>query len=165
MTKHQHIRAAAGPISGYVCSVAVPPYTSENRAAHGCITYDEICACGARRATLQNQTHYEYGTWGPSTEEQRAAAHAAEEAERVARWEARRARGREVAAGRRVIRFGGTSSRVTLARDTGVHVCVDGREVVLSWSDLRSAARQDDAELARYYSDVLADALALADVP
>jgi hypothetical protein len=36
---------------------------SENPMAHGGITYDEVCSCGARRAVNVNGMHYERGMW------------------------------------------------------------------------------------------------------
>ena len=44
--------------------VAKPPYTEENRAAHGGVTYMQICAlCGAQRPTNENGRHVEVGPW------------------------------------------------------------------------------------------------------
>ena len=40
---------------GYTGSVAVHPYTEENRAAHGGVTYHEVCRCGAERAVNAGQ--------------------------------------------------------------------------------------------------------------
>lgn len=35
----------------------------ENRAAHGGITYREVCRCGAERPVNRNQHHIERGCW------------------------------------------------------------------------------------------------------
>jgi hypothetical protein len=35
----------------------------ENRAAHGGITYREVCRCGAERGVNLNQCHVEYSAW------------------------------------------------------------------------------------------------------
>jgi hypothetical protein len=54
-----------GPDCGFTGSVAVPPYTAENRAAHGCVVTTEVCrVCGAERRVNVNQLHEEYGPWG-----------------------------------------------------------------------------------------------------
>lgn len=47
----------------YTGSVAVEPYTHENRAAHGNITVTDRCQCGAARARLVNGIHQEFGPW------------------------------------------------------------------------------------------------------
>lgn len=54
-------------VHGYTHSVAVHPYTDENRAAHGGICVTERCRdCDATRAVLRNQGHCEYGIWRPA---------------------------------------------------------------------------------------------------
>ena len=72
MCKHEKIRQH-GRDRGFTGSVAVYPYTDENRAAHGGITRQEECvACGARRSLNINQCHVEYGTWGETEAEREA---------------------------------------------------------------------------------------------
>ena len=44
---------------GYARPVATP----ENRAAHGNITRQDVCTCGARRLTNINGRHVERGNW------------------------------------------------------------------------------------------------------
>jgi len=61
-----HDHTTDGEHRGFVVPVAVHPYTDENRAAHGGITYVETCdRCGARRKVNRNWWHVEVGTWGP----------------------------------------------------------------------------------------------------
>ena len=60
----KHLRTEDGPERCYSGSVAVHPYTAENRAAHGCVTWVETCLeCGAERAVNGNYGHREYGPW------------------------------------------------------------------------------------------------------
>lgn len=67
MTKCQHEIADRKNERGFSGSVAAYPHSDENRAAHGCITYTEVCRnCGAERDVNQNQCHYEYGNYGLS---------------------------------------------------------------------------------------------------
>lgn len=44
-------------------SVAKPPFTAENPAAHGAVWYVEQCLCGAVRDVLLNQRHFEFSPW------------------------------------------------------------------------------------------------------
>ncbi len=68
---HEHTHQI-GDDHCYTGSVAVEPYTDENRAAHGGITYDIECnACGARRSVNRNQSHVEVSPWRPSREVRR----------------------------------------------------------------------------------------------
>lgn len=61
---HTHQPVQISPDRGYNGSVAVHPYTDENRAAHGNITYTERCAtCGAERRANVNGLHAEYSPW------------------------------------------------------------------------------------------------------
>lgn len=80
-TKCQHSRNhQIGDDWGYTGSVAVYPYTDENRAAHGAITIMVECdLCGARRKENHNQGYVEMSPWGPSREARR------QEAERLQR--------------------------------------------------------------------------------
>lgn len=65
---------------GFTGSVAVYPYTDEDRRAHGAITIMVECdSCGARRKENHNQGFVEVGTWGPSRDTRR------QEAERLQR--------------------------------------------------------------------------------
>lgn len=62
-----------GEVHGFSASVAVSPYTEENRAAHGSITYTEECSiCGSRRQVNQNGRHFEYGPWGETARDRQA---------------------------------------------------------------------------------------------
>lgn len=64
--KCTHETTSVGESRGFVGSVAEPPYTEENRAAHGGYTATEIClSCGAERSVNHNQWFVEVGTWGP----------------------------------------------------------------------------------------------------
>lgn len=69
--KCQHIHThQVGPDRGYSRPVAQEPYTHENRAEHGNITYIEACdTCGAQRAVNANASQYEYSPWGPTRAE------------------------------------------------------------------------------------------------
>lgn len=63
-----------GEDRAFVFSVAVHPYTEENIAAHGGISWTEECAeCGARRAVNRNQRHIETSPWGLPRAEREAA--------------------------------------------------------------------------------------------
>ena len=62
--QHAHRAVRTTEDRCYSGSVSRHPWTEENRAAHGGITYREICACGASRAVNQNGRHIEVGTWG-----------------------------------------------------------------------------------------------------
>lgn len=57
---------------GFLGSVAVYPYTEENRAAHGNITVAVECVkCGARQSQNINGNHIEVSPWAGSREERR----------------------------------------------------------------------------------------------
>ena len=57
-------RQDVGDPTGYSCSVAVEPFTDENRAAHGNIRQTVECsACGGRRDENRNQWHLEVSPW------------------------------------------------------------------------------------------------------
>jgi len=57
-----------GPDRCFNGSVAEEPYTHENQAAHGNVSWTEECnACGARRAINGNQHFIEYSRWHPKT--------------------------------------------------------------------------------------------------
>lgn len=58
-----HEIAATSDARGYTGSVAVYPYTYENRAAHGAVEFVDTCRCGARRRRLSNGRHQELGPW------------------------------------------------------------------------------------------------------
>ena len=63
-TKCQHTHTLSGRVQGYSGSVSVYPYTDENRAAHGCVTYVETCLdCRQTRAVNANGGHREYSPW------------------------------------------------------------------------------------------------------
>lgn len=145
-----HLHTRDGNEYGYTGSVAVSPYTEENRAAHGGITYTQTClACGAERSVNQNQWHVEYSPWGPdaATREQR-------ERERLDRqMQARRRRllqaGREIARQHRVSITGVYGDIVVLLQDGETHTC--------RIEDIRAAAGQPDTGdgLVPYYTAVL----------
>ena len=61
---HRDSQREGTQMLGYTGSVAVYPYTEENRAAHGGVTYHEVCRCGAERAVNANGLHREYSPWG-----------------------------------------------------------------------------------------------------
>lgn len=62
-TVHTHAPARQTRDRCYTETVSVAPYTDECRAAHGGVTYDEICACGVARAVNVNGAHVEEGPW------------------------------------------------------------------------------------------------------
>lgn len=60
--KHEHTREVS--MHGYSGSVAVYPYTFENRAAHGAVTFTYRCEdCGAERRENSNGRHSEVSPW------------------------------------------------------------------------------------------------------
>lgn len=135
MSKCTHIHTTAGRHYGFCGSVAVYPYTDENRAASGCITYTETCRdCGAKRSVNANQRHYEYSPWGPSSAEQEASA-------RRERESAERAL---LACGEQMLR----EHRVHIIRitDTQVQLEMDGQvpSRYLSTAAIDAAAAQQD---------------------
>lgn len=71
-TTHTHTAARTGPDRCFTGSVAVAPFTEEDCRAHGGVTYEEECACGARRSVNANQSFREEGPWGPDREARRA---------------------------------------------------------------------------------------------
>jgi hypothetical protein len=59
-----HTQTTTSEPRGYVGSVACPPYTHENRAAHGAVCIRETCTdCGATRQFNSNGRHREYSPW------------------------------------------------------------------------------------------------------
>lgn len=80
--KYEHTHQY-GADRAFFSSVARHPYTEENRAAHGCISWTEECdECGARRAVNENQNHIEVSPWGlPRIERDAAEKREAEERE------------------------------------------------------------------------------------
>ena len=59
---HEHVEET--DMRGYTGGVAVHPYTFENRAAHGAVTYTERCKdCAAHRKVNSNARHEEHGPW------------------------------------------------------------------------------------------------------
>ena len=68
--KCAHQMTSEGPAYGFSASVALRPYTQENRAAHGGISCTEECvACGAQRSVNHNAGQQEHGPWGESREQ------------------------------------------------------------------------------------------------
>lgn len=127
---HQH-----GDDRAFVFPVAVSPYTEENRAAHGGISWTEECdKCGSRRAVNQNQHHIEVGPWGlPRIEREAAEAREAE-----ARCAQEQADAKFVAA--RV-----THLWVDVRDESRVVVTMrDGARVEVKIADAASAATQPD---------------------
>lgn len=59
---HQHTAQRSTEERCYAGSVA-GPCGDENQAAHGGITYREVCACGADRGVNVNGRHVETGPW------------------------------------------------------------------------------------------------------
>lgn len=60
----KHERTRATEPYGYQASVAVWGRTDENRAAHGGVTYTELCMdCGCARHVNANGSHHEYSPW------------------------------------------------------------------------------------------------------
>lgn len=137
--KHEHTHQY-GDDRTFVFPVAVHPYTDENRAAHGGISWTEECnACGARRAVNQNQAHIEVGPWGLPRIEREAAE---EQAKAKREAEAQRARDEadtEAVAGR-------VSHLWVDARDVSLVVVTmrDGERKFISVADLAAAAAQAD---------------------
>lgn len=67
---HRHTPIQIGREYCFGGSVAQHPYTDENRAAHGNVTWTEACSiCGAERAVNGNQGFREYSPWGPTAAE------------------------------------------------------------------------------------------------
>ena len=61
--KHTNKEQVGGDY-GYTGSVAVHPYTDENRSAHGGVTWTQRCRnCGSTRNVNSNGHHEEYGPW------------------------------------------------------------------------------------------------------
>ncbi len=134
-----------GPDYGFAHAVAVHPYTAENPAAHGGVTFTEQCeTCGAQRAVNQNQRHIEVGPFGPSCGEraeavQRELELAIENMPAVERaaLDSRNADLIEISAGR-------------------AHVRIDARLVWISVDDIAAAAAQLDTGdgLVPFYSGI-----------
>ena len=61
---HKHMPARTKDTIAFTNPVAVPPYTQENRAAHGSIEETEVCTCRATRQVVSNGRHVEFGPWG-----------------------------------------------------------------------------------------------------
>lgn len=135
--QHDRVRQVGEP-SCFSASVAVHPYTGENRAAHGNIEVTEECvACGAQRQVNINQWHHEYGPFGPSRAEREAdeqhrlvAARRAKEAMEDAALQARKAEVIEV--------------RERPGYHTQVLISVDGVERWIPLWEVRESAKQHD---------------------
>jgi hypothetical protein len=66
--KHKHTREVS--MHGYSGSVAVQPYTYEDRRAHGGVTFTSRCEdCGAERKENSNGRYQEFSPWQLPTEE------------------------------------------------------------------------------------------------
>lgn len=63
--KCRHENVNRGEPRPFFQSVAMHPYTAENRAAHGFCTHREKCIdCGNIRMVVTNGGHEEFGPWG-----------------------------------------------------------------------------------------------------
>lgn len=83
--KCTHEHTGMGEPRGFFGSVAEPPYTEENKAAHGGYTATETCLdCGAERSVNCNQRFVEVGTWGPTKAERDRREHERRMAEAIA---------------------------------------------------------------------------------
>jgi hypothetical protein len=141
---------------GFTCSVAVYPYTAENRAAHGNICYTEkCCSCGALRSVNVNGSHMEFSPWGPTQDERerREREEAARKLAEVQRQEdsAMKAHGAEVIEVREREGF-----------STMVEVKIGGeRKSVPLWKIKEAAAQKDDGDgVVPFYRAVLRHATA-----
>lgn len=116
----------------YSSSVAVPPYSEENRAAHGNITETQECElCGAQRQVNINQQHVESSPW-LSREQQ-------ELRERIAA--ARRREEHEDQCRKTAIAAGVAVKSTT---NDGVVVDFNGTTQALTLAQIREAAEQED---------------------
>lgn len=153
MAKCEHERTRAGDAYGYTCSVAHEPYTHENRAAHGNITYTETCLdCGAERAVNCNQVHVEFSPWGADRATR-------EESGRIERQAAERKRRQALlAAGRETMRK--TRTSVVAVRDSHLLISKGGAHQWIALEEIRKAARQpDDGDgLVPYYTALFHEA-------
>lgn len=143
-----------GPDRGFFDSVAVPPYTEENPAAHGGITYRVACvACGAERAVNVNGNHAEYSPWSPSKAAREEYERRGALARELERYEAvkRGAPSVEVD-GRSYIVDRVDRKEVVLRHEPG------GERRGMSWDVLREAAEQQDDALRAIYSAIERDA-------
>lgn len=145
-----------GPDYGFSCSVAVHPYTDENRAAHGNICYSEKCCdCGAVRAVNTNGHHQEFSPWGP-TEAERERQEREEAARKLAEAQHQedllmQAHDAEV-----------IEVRERVGYSTMVVVTIAGERKSLPLWKIREAAAQPDTDdgVALFYRAVLRHALA-----
>lgn len=142
----KHTRTTAGQTLGYSWSVAVPPYTAENRAAHGGITFTEECDdCGARRKVNQNQRHVEVSPWGESRAVRAQRAEIAREKANDQMAEAERA----IAAVEPLIVTHESGRTATVSIDAEGMLVVEGAE----WSEVKTALSRsawlDQAKVAR----------------
>lgn len=125
-----HVTTATGRERCFSGPVYTPPYTEENRAAHGCVAYTETCdGCGAERFWNCNGAHMERSAWGLSAAEREARA-----------WD-------DAAV---ALRIDDEEIRVAGTAPTGhVEMLIGGRRKYrrdwLSQYDLAAACAQDDA--------------------
>jgi hypothetical protein len=143
MAKHVHQVCWEGEDFGYIGPVAFGD--GENRAAHGCITREQRCSCGASRRVNINGWHVEYGPWGPSLEEQNRREReraALAEAARIAVEDALLARTGWEVVGARPLRdsLGYEIDQEVALRQVG---SLGGERRVLL-SEIRAAAEQED---------------------
>lgn len=70
--RHHHTHQV-GPDRCFYGSVAEEPFTHENPAAHGNVSWTEECdRCGARHSINSNQGSLEFSPWShPTTEEEK----------------------------------------------------------------------------------------------
>lgn len=146
MSNCKHTKTTSGRDYGFTGPVAVEPYTYENRAAHGGITYTVTCSdCGAEKQVNSNGNHIEESPWGPSR--------ASREAQAKREWDAK------VSAQHKkfpILAATNTAVRhVTLAGD--IQIERDGRIIYARKSEVEAAAKQEDIGdgLPQYYAAIL----------
>ena len=147
MSKCDHTKThQIGPDTCFNGPVAVEPYTTENRVAHGNITYTEECVtCGARRAVNANAGQNEYGPFGESREQREAQERRQERRNVEIAAEKRRAADAVI-----VERHGVSIVDINLREageggsDRQVLLLVGGAQQWIALSEIRRAARQRD---------------------
>jgi hypothetical protein len=147
MSDCKHVPHQIGRDRPYFGSVATPPYTDENPAAAGNISYTEECTvCGAQRRVNQNQSHYEYSAWGPDRKTRELFESERLELDRIA-YESRC---------RNLAQKYGVEVLST-NRDGSVNIKVRGELHCLTIAQIQQAATQPQAEdlLAEVYTGML----------
>lgn len=131
---------------GFSGSVAVHPYTDENRAAHGniCVTH-ECNSCGAHRHVNVNQWHEEFSPWGPDRRTRERDA----ELQRLVRKSNDERRNKALA-----LKLGIRILHVDRCGRVLIHL-PDGRQITNTIHELYEAANQVNDEIAAVYKGVL----------